>query len=191
MTAEGAQHVGVLRVAQAVARREHDDFVDDLLCDVEEVILTHELALVGAAFDVELDSLGRGARDGHTCEYGVDNVIVSCCPLDDVGLSGSDALDIGECQCQRAIVEARCRGVQCLDGGAIQRTGGYLFFRQRERQAQRVPVAVLVERAVGKLHGNGFVFALFENIGVISIVCQGYAGAQRLAIDVTSWEHVG
>ena len=196
MGAEALQLAWVLRVAQLVATAQHDDFVQvslvlakyGIIChDAEQRVLAHEAAAC------EGDGRRFGAADGDASEYGILYVTglrvglvvtVGFCPLHDVWRSGLNGRQVvAEVQRQCAVVEVRCRGIQFLHCGPLQRSAVEVI--DGEGQAERVPCAVLVEGAA--LEGDVIDLAVGggDGGGVVGGVAEGEAavvGSQGHAV---------
>ena len=109
-------------------------------------------------------------------EYDVQDLLnaLLLIPFDDIWRVGLNTIVIAEIERQRARLFIETAGVQCFDGNTLERAivGLQLLLRDGERQAQRVPCTVLIERAAvdGEVVGTAFVG--LDKIFVVGIVEQ-------------------
>ncbi len=154
VAAEAVQRAWVLRVAYLVALSHQENLV--LVALVVACGTTADnaewrvLAYEGHLFVVAHDGCRRSAADGDALEYGVHDVVACGRPLNNIRCTSLNSCYGAEVQRQHAIgVKVRCHS-HFLDGGSCQWAGSYLCGSHRERQTERVPVAVFGQRATAE-----------------------------------------
>ena len=145
--------------------------------DADGAVGAHEIDIVGLG-------VGSGIADGDAVEHGVDDVVsvvvhvaVGLGPLHDIRLAGLYAGQVvAEVHRQRAVAEAgRCEG---LHRGTLQGRAGEVV--HAEGQAQRVPRAVLVERASGQRHVSHVAVFVTDSRAVVAVVGQTDGGGRHV-----------
>ena len=147
MSTARLQLARVLRVADLIAATNEQNLVDIIIINSERRILTNELHLFVTALCLRQSSIANG----HTIEHRVHDVRACGFPFHYVSLASLYALSILEVQGQQTVIKA-CRAIHLLDNGASQRRAFNLLCAKAERQAERVPCAVLSKSAVSKSH---------------------------------------